>query len=64
MSKLIPKSISKFQKFENEKNCPEITLFWFSSLRFLSVSIAMDDKTQNTLLFQTIKKSLIHKKKN
>ena len=64
MCKLIPKSISKFQKFKNEKNCPEITLFWFFSLQFLTFSIAMDDKIQNTLLFQTIKKSLIYKKKN
>ena len=64
MCKLVPMSISKFQKFENEKNCPEITLFCFSSLWFLTVSIAMDDKIRNAPLFQTIKKSLTYKKKN
>ena len=57
-------NFQKFKKFENEKNCPEIMLFYFSSLQLLTVSKAVDVKIRKTSWFYTIRKSLIHKKKN
>ena len=48
--KSIPKSIPNFQKFENEKNCPEIMLLGWSSMWLLTVSIIVDDKNRKRAL--------------
>ena len=40
-------NFQKFEKFENKKSVLEIMLFFFSFLRFLTVSKAIDEEIRN-----------------